>query len=201
MSRKSNRRGRPSITDEQRLEMREKIASITLKLFIESGYRNISMRKIAENVGCSAMTLYKYYDSKVAILYTLWSVVFDELENELLHKNKNAASLEKLSTTYVEYWINHSDNYRLVYMTEGVEQSDVDVFLEAPEIAEKYSLFLNGIEEATDQALSEKELQDRLGALICFLNGITHNLITISGYPWPSTNYLVKLAVDAIVKN
>ncbi len=178
--------------------MRAEIAATTLKLFNENGYRNISMRKIALNVGCSAMSLYKYYDSKVSILHTLWGVVFDELEQELL--SQNTRSLYQLSQLYVEYWIKNPDNYRLVYMTEGVEQSDVDVFLEMPEIAEKYSLLIMAIESGANEKLSAAQLQKKLGALLCFLNGITHNLITISGYPWPSTKYLVNLAVNAVLK-
>ena len=191
------RRGRPALSQEKKQAMRQEIASITLELFQAEGYRNISMRKIATKAGCSAMTLYKYYDSKLAILHTLWDVVFDQLRETL--ESLAESSLNNVAATYVNYWIQYPENYRLVFMTEGVEQHDVDVFLDAPSMNDRYAVFVEAIASASERSMSQVEVSEKLGSLLCFLNGIAHNHITISGYPWPAPEALSALAVKTIL--
>ena len=47
--------------------LEEEIAKISLKLFKENPYQNVSMRKIASEVGIAVGTLYNYYP---CLLYT-----------------------------------------------------------------------------------------------------------------------------------
>ena len=200
---KPTRRGRPAISDETRNEMRKKIASSTRRLFEEHGYRQISMRRISQEVGCSAMTLYKYYDAKIDILHTLWSnvfkAVFDKLDALPLNEKSSGEQLISLTAAYVDYWLDNSEHYRLVFMTEGVKQPDVSVFLEDPHVMLQQNLFANAITKASATALTEAELSQKLGTLICFANGIAHNLITISGHDWPAKDYLIESAIKGTI--
>ncbi len=202
-SAKPTRRGRPAISDETRREMRKKIASSTRRLFEEHGYRQISMRRISQEVGCSAMTLYKYYDAKIDILHTLWSdvfkAVFDQLDALTLDDKSPREQLSSLTAAYVGYWLDNSEHYRLVFMTEGVKQPEVNVFLEDRHVMLQQNMFATAIAEASAKALSETELRQKLGAVICFANGIAHNLITISGQDWPSKDYLVESAINGVL--
>lgn len=197
------RRGRPAISDEKKRAMREKIATATQCLFQTEGYRQISMRRIAAEVGCSPMTLYKYYGSKIDILHTLWEGIFGELFDKLDSLDLNqAASHEQLillSSGYVDYWLENTDHYRLVFMTEGVNQTDVSVFLENPNVADRYQVFAMPIAQASTAKSSDHELMQKLDALMCFLQGIAHNLITISGHSWPAGEYLVGAAVRGVL--
>ena len=64
-------RGRPARTPEQVAEMRAHIASCALELFSREGFAAISMRRLAQESGCTPMTLYKYFQNKFEILGTL----------------------------------------------------------------------------------------------------------------------------------
>lgn len=202
-STKSTRPGRPAISDEARREMRKKIASSTRQLFEEHGYSQISMRRIAQEVGCSAMTLYKYYDAKIDILHTLWSdvfkAVFDKLDALPFDQESSREQLTLLTAAYVDYWLDNPEHYRMVFMTEGVKQPDVSVFLEDPHVMLQQNLFANAIAQASATTLTKTVLSQKLGALICFANGIAHNLITISGQDWPATDYLVGSAINGVI--
>ena len=197
------KRGRPAISEDKRREMREKIAASTQQLFQTEGYRQISMRRIAKEVGCSAMTLYKYYDAKIDILHTLWAGVFEEVFNGLdaleMAEESPRKQLTLLASAYVDYWLENSEHYRLVYMTEGVNQPDVSIFIENPDIVARYQVFGVAIMNASSKELTGDELRRKLDALICFLHGIAHNLITISGYDWPSTDYLIDVAIGGVI--
>jgi len=197
-------RGRPSISDDKRQVMRNKIAVATNKMFEAQGYRQISMRSIARDVGCSPMTLYKYYESKIEILHTLWSDIFEEVFKQLYSAEQNEASPQKrlsiLAKTYIRYWLNNTDHYRLVFMTEGVNQNEVSTFIDTPKIFVHYKLFAKTIAEIFGNQLPEQDLKLKLDALLCFLHGITHNKITISGYNWASDENLVEIAIRAILE-
>jgi len=200
---KLSKRGRPAISREKRQEMREKIAIATQQLFQAEGYRQISMRRIAREVGCSAMTLYKYYDSKLEILYTLWEDVFESIFDRInaleISEETPRKQLILLSSAYLNYWLENTEHYRLVYMTEGIKQLDVSTFVENPRVIDHYQVFAQAIEKTSSATLSNDELVQKLNTMICFLQGIAHNHITISGYDWPSIEYLVDAAVKGVV--
>ena len=160
------------------------------------------MRRIAKDVGCSPMTLYKYYDARIDILRTLWADVFRQVFNQLdVLDVKDFAPREKLSllaTTYVEYWLNHTEHYRLVFMADGVTQPEVSIFIDTPEIVARYQVFANAI-MAGQIDLSPDTLKLKLDGLICILHGIAHNLITISGYDWSAASDLVEIATRTLI--
>ena len=199
------KRGRPSITESKKEDMRQKIASVTLNLFRTEGYRQISMRRIAREIGCSPMTLYKYYDAKVDILHTLWSNIFETVFAKLngldLKDNSPREQLTVLASTYVNYWLNNSEHYRLVFMTEGVSQPEVNVFVANPDIAAHYEIFTVAILNTSSKQLEQEELKQKLDTMVCFLNGIAHNLITISEHQWPSSEYLIDAAIHGVIDN
>jgi len=148
----ATRPGRPGISDKKKQQMREKIAASAKRLFQAEGYAHVSMRRIAKDVGCSPMTLYKYYDARIDILRTLWADVFRQVFDQLDALNfTDLAPREKLSllaTTYVYYWLNHTEQYRLVFMADGVTQPEVSIFVDNTEIVTRYQVFANAIMEA-----------------------------------------------------
>lgn len=201
----SRQRGRPSISDAQRREMRAQIAKTAKALFQEEGYGKISIRRIAAEIGCSPMTLYKYYDAKIDILRTLWADVFKDVFKLMDAPNLESATakerLRLLSNIYVGYWLANTEHYRLVFMVEGVTQPDVSLFLDNPELIERFQIFATAIAAASDTALTSDAIKQKLDALICFLHGIAHNLITISGYQWSASEELISVAVRGVLSD
>lgn len=197
------RRGRPAISAEKRESMENRISETARKLFHTEGYSTVSMRRIASEIGCSPMTLYKYYDAKIDILRTLWSDVFKELFTSLDQFVVNDADpverLVLLSTAYVDYWLRNREEYRLVFMADGVTQSDVSVFVDNPEIIARYDVLASSILAACPKASDADALKVKLDALICTLHGIAHNVITISNYPWADRRKMIGLVVTGII--
>lgn len=200
----SRPRGRPPISSEQRDDMRLRIAEAAKKLFETEGYGKVSMRRIAENVGVSPMTLYKYYDAKIDVLRTLWADIFarvfhglDELD---LSGLGTAEQLLALSEAYLEYWLQNTEQYRLVFMAEGVTQSDVDLFVGNPEIVARFQVFIEALCETEPPVTLTSETKLKLDTLICCLHGIAHNQITISGYAWSEARAMLNIVISGIMK-
>jgi AcrR family transcriptional regulator len=198
---KHKARGRPPLAEAQLDQMRHRITEAAQRLFQDEGYDAISIRRLAKDVGCTPMSLYSYFDGKIDILRALWADVFSRL---FLRVNAAASADQDPSSVllarckaYVQFWLEHRDSYRMVFMSGGIDQTDVSVFVETSPVAGDYATFLEALALATDRPMSETV--EPAQALICGLNGISHSLITISGYPWSAPDTLVTLLVNGAI--
>jgi len=86
----------------------------------------------------------------------------------------------------------------MVFMTDGVTQGDVSVFVEGSPVAMRFQSLLEPLAGATGLAFGQKAFKSRADCLICGLHGIAHCLITISAYPWTRAEDLVSTLVDSL---
>jgi AcrR family transcriptional regulator len=196
-------RGRPAHSEEQIADMQARIAENALRLFQQDGYEAISMRRLAQEVGCTVMTLYRYYERKIDILRDLWARVFEILFDSLdqlaeLHPDP-VDRLKTVALGYVSFWLEHRDHYFMVFMSSNVEQSDVSIFVQDDALLGRFQIFQRGLADASVDGLGEADLKVKSEMLLCALNGITQNLITISAYPWSSPEVLVNAAISGAI--
>ena len=182
--------------------MRSQIAACALKLFQQEGYAAISMRRLAQEAGCTAMTLYQYYDSKFDILSALWAEVFGRLFDELgriaLTECDPKERLNAVALGYVSYWLEHREHYFMVFMSGGVSQADVTGFVSGSDTLARFELLHTSLQAALGDDDAEV-LRVKAELLLCMLNGIAHNLITIGGYPWSDPEKLVRQAINGLL--
>jgi AcrR family transcriptional regulator len=202
MSRKAApRRGRPPLSAAAVDEMRTRIADAARKLFRSEGYAAVSMRRLAQEVSVTPMTLYAYYDAKAAILRHLWAqifdVVFDKVDAAATKARTPRARLRAASLAYVSYWLEHRDHYRMVFMTEGISQDDVGVFVKDATIGERFAVFTHAL--AANVSASTDTLKEKADMLLCGLHGIAHCVITMSSYPWTRPERLVDNLIDGLL--
>jgi AcrR family transcriptional regulator len=69
----------PSLSSEQVLEARARIRAVAEQQFAERGIEQTSMRSIAQALGWTATALYRYYDSKEALLAATRAAALDRL--------------------------------------------------------------------------------------------------------------------------
>ena len=164
-------RGRPQRSPSQRAEMRREIEQAASHLFQSDGYGAVSMRRIAKQVGCSPMALYAYFENKVDLLQSLWAQVFNDLFEQVQPAISEAATsrakLQALSFGYVRYWLENPERYRMVFMAEGISQSEVSIFVDDPAIAKHFSIFPQLINSCIC-LLSSPKLEFRLNVLVQF---------------------------------
>ena len=194
-------RGRPALSKEKIADMRQHITDCAFRLFQEDGYDAVSMRRLASEAGCTVMTLYRYFDRKIDILRHLWAEVFVELFDELdqiATKEKNAIRrLNAVALGYVDFWLRQREHYFLVFMSSDVSQPDVSIFIGDENVMQRFSVIYESLADALG---AEKDIDLKAQLLLCSLNGIAHNLITISAYPWAEPKTLVHAAVSGALK-
>ncbi|MBL8536237.1 MAG: TetR/AcrR family transcriptional regulator [Hyphomonadaceae bacterium] len=197
-------RGRPARSPARIEEVRGRIAACAFRLFHEEGYAAVSMRRLAEEAGYTVMTLYKYYDRKIDVLRDLWGRVFAELFDQLdeiaAANTDPAKRLQALAQAYVTFWLTRRDHYFLVFMSSGISQAEVSVFVRDDPLILRFGVILNALAEALGVAPTDPAVAVKADLLMAVLHGVAHNQITIAAYPWTPPQTLIRTAVEALVR-
>lgn len=183
--------GRPPRSRSDILAMRAKIARVAQNLFHEEGFDAVSIRRLAKETGCAPMTIYAHFDSKTDILRHLWADVlgslFAQISQGLPPDGSHTARLGVAAQIFVDYWLTHTDHFRLVFMSNDVTRSDVNTFVQDQQTVGHFRYFFNLISAAlpADQQ-NDKLVKCKTDTLIAGMIGIAlcHN--TIGDYPWAS---------------
>jgi AcrR family transcriptional regulator len=196
------RRGRPPRPASEVEQEKARIAAVAGHLFHNEGVPAISMRRLAKEAGVTPKTLYAYFADKRAILQQIWNgffvELFDDIDVVAQSELSPTALLRSACLCYLTYWVSQPDRYRMVFMSDGVSQSDVSVFMEASPVIARYAVFGDLLASASRKEDSEATpLQ--LNALICALNGIAHNSVTISDYDWGAPEALLDILLPALI--
>ena len=125
---------RPSYSTEQREEIEQRICDTAMALFAKHGYRSVSMRAIAAELGWSAPALYRYYGNKDALLGTIRAAGFAQLESLLAavraETDSGPDAVMAAMRAYVMFGMEHSELYRLMY------ELDQGEFTQPPEVGQ-----------------------------------------------------------------
>jgi AcrR family transcriptional regulator len=120
---------RPAYSADKREEIESRIKETALALFGSQGYRNVSLRAIATEMGLSAPALYRYFDNKNALLGALRADGFRYLKKTLADVRKTAGSpievVSEAMKVYLEFATTQSELYCLMYELdqESIEES------------------------------------------------------------------------------
>lgn len=100
-------------------DLRRAILDHTRHLLVEEGYANLSMRKIARAIGCSATSIYLHFESKDALFHALIDEGFARL-NEALQETAAhpdpVARLDALSRRYVHFGLDNPELYEVMFL-------------------------------------------------------------------------------------
>jgi AcrR family transcriptional regulator len=102
---------------------RGEILDAAKRLFIEEGFAQATMRRIAGAVGVSPTALYLHFSDKEAILRAIGEDFFEELL-VALHETQNSdrpplARLRAGMRCYVDFSLERADEYRLTFQTRN----------------------------------------------------------------------------------
>jgi len=130
-----------------------------MKLFVEEGFQNVSLRRIAENIEYSPATIYLYFKDKNDILFALHTVSFDELYKfqQQVQKIKDPAKrLRKHGEAYIKFALENPEMYNLMFIMRSPvkqigETEKWNVGLRS------YELFKKDVSEAMKAGFLKKE--------------------------------------------
>ncbi len=191
------------LSESKKAEMRVKIAKAAQELFEKEGYGSVSMRRLAVDVGCTPKTLYSYFRGKFDILQHLWTGIFAQVfqcvDRAASEETEPILRLKRAAQAYVLWWLAHQEQYRIVFMSEGINKTDVDLFIGDPAAQKGFGRIYELVADTLCDGMNNAQLKLKADGLICALQGIAHCHITISGHGWPDAGDLVDQAIQAII--
>lgn len=139
--------------DVQRLGLRQTILDAAAKLFLEEGYAQFSMRQIAEGIGYSATTIYRYFSDKDDLLFAVVDRGFHEFEQALTtaaaSSHDPTERLRALGRAYIDFGRANPAYYQLMFMQRGDYLCSPPAGAEKPRVAA-----FSALEQAVEAALA-----------------------------------------------
>ncbi len=100
-------------------EFRSELCRVAARRFAELGYAGVTLRALADELGCSRMTPYRYFKDKADILAAVQAEGFRRLaelqEAAAPGAGDPAARVQAVSRAYLRFAAEESDRYRLMF--------------------------------------------------------------------------------------
>ena len=172
------------------------------EMFVEEGYANVSMRKIAEKIGYSATTIYLYFKDKNDLLHQICEQTFARLAHNIkaIH-GLSDNPLEKLRSglrEYIHFGLKHPSQYEIVFITPlpiekegGFEESNG---------RDAFDTMRSVISECVEaNLLKSNDIELVSQTLWAGIHGVTSLLIQHSGFPFVERERLVDSVIDTLI--
>ncbi len=111
--------GIPERKERDKQGMKKLILDTAMKLFLEEGFGNVSIRRIAEKIEYSPATIYLYFKDKDEILYALHTAGFEELfrrQQAVLSIGDPWKRLQKHGELYIRFGLENPEYYNLMFI-------------------------------------------------------------------------------------
>ena len=190
------RRASSDRREKQKRELRRSILQAATKEFLEHGYENFSLRRVAERVGYTPTTIYLYFANKDDLLLATVQNGFAEFDGAMSEAAEKTADplarIESLGRTYIEFGLRNPALYRLMFMQRsdfylmprliGIESTP-----EADDVKPQHRVVAQELlVSAVREAMEKQQIQEG-------------NPLLIADVLWSSAHGLVALATSPLM--
>ena len=190
------RQARAPARERYREVLRRTILDVAREAFVRDGYEGVSMRRVAEKVGCSHGNLYLHFEDKRALFDCLVEESFEQFAvglRKLREAGEGSDPVElvrKMGRAYVEFGVANPSIYEFVFL------------LRRP--VRKPHVTYERLRALVQQCLDEKrfrrmDVDAASQVLWAAVHGITSLLILRPAFPWADRDALIGQVVDAAV--
>lgn len=196
----------------EREALRGKILDAAGKLFVEEGFANVSIRKIADRIEYSPATLYLYFKDKTELFSSLCWETFSKLKAQLARIEQEeqdpVLSLRKGLRSYIEFGLEHPNHYLLTFCTpyDPHQKELTESFEETNKIGlETFDHLRRALARCREAGKLEFEDLETVSQVVwTFIHGTTSLLILYHGdphFPWVSKEQLIESSLDMTLRS
>lgn len=191
--------------EREKEELRQEILDAARELFINEGYENVSMRRVAEKIEYSPTTIYLYFEDKAALLFAICEETFAKLAKKMEAITKEyedpIKSLKEGCRAYVEFGLKNPNHYRVTFMLHSGLKLGAEHYLEERSMGMKaFGCLRSAVEACVRQGkFRETDVQAISQVLWAAGHGITSLLITKPDFPWVNRKKLIDMMIDTMV--
>ncbi|HEU5181226.1 MAG TPA: TetR/AcrR family transcriptional regulator [Candidatus Polarisedimenticolia bacterium] len=184
--------------DRYRDSLRREILDAAREAFVRDGYGGVSMRYLAEKVGCSHGNLYLHFKDKETLFDCLVEESFQQFADglravpESTRRGDPVEFLRKAGRAYVAFGIANASAYEFAFI------------LRRPGREHRPGITYERMRSAVQRCIDEKrfrriDVDTASQALWAAAHGITALLISRPTFPWADREKLIGRVIDAAV--
>ena len=109
------------LTEQDIADFRNELCKVATERFARFGYEGVTMRQLAEVMGCSPKTPYRYFKDKADILATVRAQAFTKFANALEEAAKAPPGERgrKVTEAYLRFALKNPHAYRIMFDIEA----------------------------------------------------------------------------------
>ena len=183
----------------EKQEMEKFILDTAMKILLEDGIDNLSIRKIADVIEYSPTTIYIYFKDKEEILYALHNIAFDKFlsfQKSIQFVDDPKERLKAHGMAYIKFARENPEYYDLMFILDSsFHKADCDGKWDKG--MESYELLKSNVKDAMDAGyLEEMNLDIAAFAHWAMVHGIS-SLFNKRGIMFPKA-YLDQIASSSM---
>ena len=188
----------------EKKRLRQQILDAARELFVNEGYENVSMRKVARKIEYSPTTIYLYFKDKAELLESVCHKTFVNLQSRLETLFKDLSdpveTLRKCTHAYAEFGLKYPEDYKLTFIIRPQYQRGLGLKKGSP--AEKMFNYLHAvIKECIQQKkFRQVDVETTSQAIWSAVHGVTSLVITFPDFPWVDREELITQVIDTMIE-
>ncbi|HKG22171.1 MAG TPA: TetR/AcrR family transcriptional regulator [Blastocatellia bacterium] len=191
--------------ERQKESLRQEILDAARDLFVNEGYENVSMRRIADKIEYSPTTIYLYFQDKSELLFNICEETFARLSDrleEITRGDDPIQCLKKGLDAYVQFGLQYPNHYRVTFINHPTHSVDKERYLHEGSMGmNAYSQLRLGVERCVQAGLFRVTDIDLISqSMWAAVHGVTAILITKAHFPWVDKEKMISLVIDNIIE-
>jgi AcrR family transcriptional regulator len=182
-------------------KLREEILEATERLLIRKGsVEDVSIREIAEAVGCTPPSIYMHFEDKNTLVFAVCERIFEALETASRKAREGVEdpveAVRQCGRAYARFGLEHPEQYRILFMSRA-QDSISPLLLERLRRASGFNLVVDAAQRCVEAGMFPDEDAFFLACgLWSSVHGITSLLIAKPWFPWPEAERLIDHCID-----
>jgi AcrR family transcriptional regulator len=169
--------------------LREEILEATERLLVELGSEElVSIRVVADAVGVTAPSIYRHFEDKNHLMFSVCERVFARLDDALEAATAGIEdpvdAMAARGRAYVRFGVEHPEQYRIMFM--GPAQAAPEQWGEVITTG-SFAHLMEGIQRVVDAGRMppDTDLFEMALHIWANIHGITSLLVARPSFPWP----------------
>ena len=159
--------------------LKDQIIDAASRVLIEEGYDNLSLRHIAQEVGCSQMAMYRHFANKDALIQHLCVELYARFTDRMIRRLTGAADplrqIHIFISELIGFAVAYPDHYSLIFL---VRQKDKRLMEQRDELGHEFlQLIRRNVADLLPHDTEKAIVDRRLRQIVTALHGAAALLI------------------------
>jgi AcrR family transcriptional regulator len=159
--------------------LRARLIDAASKIFVEEGYDHLSMRRVAQEVGCSQMAMYRHFANKQALTQHLCAELYVRFTKKMKAQMESAqdswSCIHIFVSALIDFAISYPDHYSLIFL---VRQPEGEATAEREALGRDFLKVIQRlIKDILPASTPTSVIDQRLRQVLCHLHGSAALLI------------------------